>query len=157
LDRISSHLGVEVTDAVRSKIMRANRAKDTGPEISLRKALHARGFRFRKNVKGLPGTPDVVLPRYRTVVFVHGCYWHHHAGCRRATIPKQNSGFWQEKFEANRRRDARNVEALLALGWRVGIVWECANTSEASASLAAFLNNHTAHVFEWPPTLDEPI
>lgn len=137
--------------------MRANRAKDTGPEISLRKALHALGFRFRKNVQDLPGTPDVVFPRFRAVVFVHGCYWHHHEGCRRATVPKQNSGFWKEKFEANRRRDARNVEALLALGWRVGVVWECANASEGSVAVAAFLTNRTEHEFEWPPTLDTSV
>ena len=142
--------GADVTDLVRSKIMRANRAKDTGPEIRLRKALHAMGFRFRVNVRTLPGSPDVVLPKYRTALFVHGCYWHHHAGCKRATVPKQNADFWREKFERNRIRDAENTQALLALGWRVGVVWECAGDDATFRAVAAFIASAFPTFEDWP-------
>jgi DNA mismatch endonuclease (patch repair protein) len=109
----------------RSWNMSRIRGKDTKPEKDMRSALHRLGFRFRKNVKNLPGNPDIVLPKYRTVVFVHGCFWHCHKGCPYAYQPKTNSGFWSEKLQGNVQRDARNIEKLIALGWQVITVWEC--------------------------------
>lgn len=100
------------------------RGKDTKPERIVRSFLHRAGLRFRLHAK-LPGKPDLVLPKYRTVVLVHGCFWHRHEGCRYATTPASNSAFWQEKFAANFRRD-RKVEAELeAAGWRVCVIWSC--------------------------------
>ncbi|UXU76276.1 very short patch repair endonuclease [Paracoccus sp. SMMA_5_TC] len=101
------------------------RGKDTGPEIAVRKALHAAGFRFRLHRRDLPGTPDIVLPALRTAVFVHGCFWHRHEGCRNATVPGTRTGFWLAKFTANAERDAKNGAALEALGWKVVVIWEC--------------------------------
>lgn len=101
------------------------RSKDTTPEIILRKALHSRGFRFRLHYKTLPGKPDIVLPKYRTVIFVNGCFWHGHANCRYSTIPKTNSEFWEEKISRNRERDALCVGLLQARSWNVIVVWEC--------------------------------
>ncbi len=99
--------------------------KNTGPELKLRKSLHRRGFRYRLNVKGLPGSPDLVFPKYKAVIFVHGCFWHAHEGCKFATKPLTREKFWKDKFEANRERDQRNYYALESLGWRVLVVWEC--------------------------------
>ena len=106
-------------------MMAAIRGKDTKPEMVVRRFLHRAGFRFRLHVKDLPGKPDIVLPRYRTVILVHGCYWHRHPGCHFATTPKTNSAFWLDKFEKNVERDRRNVEQLEKAGWRVIIAWEC--------------------------------
>lgn len=101
------------------------RGTDTTPEIKVRKALHAMGFRYRKNVRSLPGTPDIVLPKYRSVIFVNGCFWHGHKDCRYYTIPKTNTDFWQAKVNRNKERDQEVFRALEALQWRVIIVWEC--------------------------------
>ncbi|WP_080417161.1 very short patch repair endonuclease [Burkholderia ubonensis] len=109
----------------RSERMAKIRGKDTCPELTLRRILHRAGFRYRLHNSKLPGRPDIVLPRYRSVVFVHGCFWHHHEGCRIATIPKSNTQFWIEKFGKNMVRDARVKIELEKLGWRVFIVWEC--------------------------------
>ena len=111
---------------VRSRMMSKVRGKNTAPEIALRKALHGRGFRFRVNVKTLPGTPDIVLPKWRTVLFVHGCFWHRHEGCRFAYSPRSNEAFWQQKFSANIARDRKVANELDQLGWQFLIVWECA-------------------------------
>jgi DNA mismatch endonuclease (patch repair protein) len=105
--------------------MRAIRNKNTQPEISLRKALHANGLRFRLNIRKLPGTPDIVLPKYHAVIFVHGCFWHGH-DCPLFKLPSTRPDFWREKIERNRANDIKAMEALLASGWRVGVVWECA-------------------------------
>lgn len=110
----------------RSSVMARIRSKDTKPELLIRKALHARGYRFRLHRKDLPGRPDIVLPRYRTVIFVHGCFWHAHANCHLAVMPHSNEAFWAKKLSANRQRDIRNVEDLETMGWRVLIIWECA-------------------------------
>ncbi|WP_409212711.1 very short patch repair endonuclease [Pseudomonas brassicacearum] len=99
--------------------------QNTKPEIIIRQALHARGFRFRLHVKSLPGKPDLVLPKYKTVVFVHGCFWHGHA-CRYYKIPKTRSDFWLEKIGKNQARDRLQVTSLRENGWRVLIIWECA-------------------------------
>jgi len=112
-------------DAVRSRIMRSVSTRNSGPELSVRRALHGAGLRFRLHVQSLPGTPDIVLPAKRTVVFVHGCFWHRHEGCRYASSPKTRQEFWSAKFEKNVARDKANKQALHALGWRVVEVWEC--------------------------------
>ncbi|ADZ72761.1 very short patch repair endonuclease [Polymorphum gilvum] len=109
----------------RSERMSRIRSSNTAPEVALRRAMHALGFRFRLHSKGLPGKPDIVLPRYKTVIFVHGCFWHRHRGCKVATTPKTNTEFWVEKFDRNVARDARTREQLERLGWRVIVVWEC--------------------------------
>lgn len=109
----------------RSRNMAAIKGRDTKPEMVLRRALHARGLRFRLHRKDLPGRPDLVFPARRAVVFVHGCFWHRHGGCRYATTPATRVEFWLEKFAANVARDQRACRQLLALGWRVGVVWEC--------------------------------
>lgn len=109
----------------RSERMSRIRSSNTAPEVALRRAMHAIGFRFRLHSKGLPGKPDIVLPRHKTVSFVHGCFWHRHSGCKIATTPKTNTEFWVEKFDRNVVRDARTREQLEGLGWRVIVVWEC--------------------------------
>lgn len=109
----------------RSYIMSRIRGKDTRPEILVRKYLFSRGLRFRKNDRRYPGTPDIVLPKYRTMVFVHGCFWHLHEGCKYAVMPKSNVDFWKKKLYGNRERDRRNQRELEEMGWKVIIVWEC--------------------------------
>ena len=99
--------------------------KGTKPEIILRKALFDKGFRYRVNVGNLPGKPDIVLPKYKSVIFVHGCFWHGHSGCKHAYVPKSNTEFWINKIEMNRRRDIATEQKLIAAGWRVITVWEC--------------------------------
>ena len=99
--------------------------RDTAPEILVRRIAHRLGFRFRLYRKDLPGRPDLVFPRYRTVVFVHGCFWHRHRDCQYAYTPKTRVRFWTEKFSLNVIRDQRNEEALICLGWRVLVIWEC--------------------------------
>lgn len=105
--------------------MSHNRAKDTGPEKLLRHSLWKRGFRYRINAKDLPGSPDIVLPKYRTAIFVHGCFWHGHYGCKYYTIPKTNTEFWVAKVARNKKRDQEVWRKLEAKGWYVIIVWEC--------------------------------
>ncbi|MBV5634659.1 DNA mismatch endonuclease Vsr [Pseudomonas aeruginosa] len=114
-----------LSPAERSERMSRIRSKDTKPELVLRKILHGLGLRYRLNGAGLPGKPDLVFPRYKTVVFVHGCFWHRHDGCKIATTPKSNVPFWIEKFDRNTARDAQVKKVLEEKGWRVIIVWEC--------------------------------
>ena len=109
----------------RSLVMSRIRGKDTKPERTVRSLVHALGFRFRLHRRDLPGAPDLVFPRLRKVIFVHGCFWHRHHKCRLAYRPKTNAGFWDAKFEANVARDARALQALMTLGWEVEVVWEC--------------------------------
>ena len=104
--------------------MAAVKGRDTKPELIVRRHLHAAGFRFRLNARDLPGRPDIVLPKYRTVVFVHGCFWHQH-DCRSFKWPKTRATFWKNKIKKNAERDTRKQNELRALGWRVVIVWEC--------------------------------
>lgn len=110
----------------RSWNMSRIRGKDTKPEIVLRSLMHRAGFRYRLHDKRLPGKPDLVLPRYKTAIFVNGCYWHRHEGCTKATTPKTNTAFWTKKFEDTIERDARKKSELIERGWRVITVWECA-------------------------------
>lgn len=114
-----------LTPAQRSERMSRIRSANTKPEVALRKALHRLGFRFRLHGRRLPGKPDIVLPKYRTVIFVHGCFWHRHEGCKIATTPKTNTEFWVEKFSRNSLRDSATAEELKRSGWRVIIAWEC--------------------------------
>jgi DNA mismatch endonuclease (patch repair protein) len=109
----------------RSECMSKIRSKDTKPELTLRKALFAKGFRYRVNDTKLPGKPDIVLPKYKTVIFVHGCFWHGHEGCKYAYTPKTNTKFWVDKITSNAERDKVNLQKLTALGWNVLTVWEC--------------------------------
>ena len=109
----------------RSQIMRSVLSKNTRPEKAVRSLLHRRGFRFSLHRKELPGEPDIVLPKWSTVVFVHGCFWHRHPRCKRASMPADNSEYWQAKFSRNKARDKANRKKLEKLGWRVIIVWEC--------------------------------
>jgi len=109
----------------RSEIMGRIKGKNTKPEMILRSQLFKRGFRFRVNKKDLPGKPDIVLPKYRTAIFVHGCFWHYHKDCREGRIPSTNTKFWKEKLERNIAKDEKNVEALKNKGWNVVVVWEC--------------------------------
>jgi DNA mismatch endonuclease (patch repair protein) len=109
----------------RSACMSKIRSKDTKPELALRKALFARRFRFRVNDRKLPGKPDIVLPKYKTVIFLHGCFWHRHESCKYAYTPKTNTEFWVEKITSNKERDKINMQKLNALEWNVLIVWEC--------------------------------
>jgi DNA mismatch endonuclease, patch repair protein len=115
-----------VSNEVRSRMMSRVRRQHSAPELAVRGQLFRKGFRYRLHPPWMPGTPDFVLPRYRAVVFVHGCFWHRHAGCVLAAVPKTNSQFWAKKFASNEARDSDAVNKTLMLGWRVAIVWECA-------------------------------
>lgn len=128
---------IDVVDKkTRSRMMAGIRGKDTKPELDLRRALHQSGLRYRLHVAGLPGRPDIVLPKYSAIVEVHGCFWHRHERCLFCTTPASNTLFWKSKFRETVRRDRRNQEALRKLGWRVAIVWEC-SVKEAGAEAVA--------------------
>ncbi len=114
-----------VDQKTRTRMMSGIRGKNTKPEMLLRRGLHRAGFRFRLHRKSLPGSPDIVLPRWKAVIFVNGCFWHRHENCRFATTPATRTEFWSAKFEANVARDKRNIDALLAAEWRVAVAWEC--------------------------------
>ena len=109
----------------RSKNMSAIKGKDTKPEVTVRKYLFSQGFRYRKNVSNLPGKPDIVLAKYKTAIFINGCFWHLHEGCKYFVWPQQNADFWKEKISANAARDKQKYQALKELGFRVIIIWEC--------------------------------
>lgn len=98
---------------------------DTSIEVSVRKYLFARGFRYRKNIVKLPGKPDIVLPKYKTVIFIHGCFWHRHEGCKMAAMPKTRQEYWMPKFERNINNDKKHIEELEKEGWKVIVIWEC--------------------------------
>lgn len=110
---------------VRSYNMSQIKGKDTTPEIQVRKYLFSKGFRYRKNVSNMPGKPDIVLPKYHTCIFVNGCFWHRHVGCKYAAIPKTRQSFWEDKFKKTVANDRENVKQLKNAGWKVLIVWEC--------------------------------
>lgn len=119
-----------VDPARRSANMAKIRGKDTAPEWKVRRVAHRMGLRFRLHRKDLPGRPDLVFPKHRLVVFVHGCFWHRHKGCRRTTMPSTRTEFWSSKFAATVERDARQMAALHVLGWRVLVLWECSLKSD---------------------------
>ena len=135
---------VDIVDkATRSRMMGGIKGANTKPERDLRAALHAQGFRYRLHAKNIVGRPDLVFPKYRAVVFVHGCFWHRHEGCRYATTPATRPEFWQAKFEANVARDKRAETELQAAGWRVAIVWECALNKKSK------IDSTVDHVAAW--------
>jgi DNA mismatch endonuclease (patch repair protein) len=172
--RLLSHFYVEIyqvtrprrsrlTDVVdsmtRSRMMSGIRGKNTKPELALRKALHSRGFRYRLNDCRLPGRPDLVLPKYRTAILVHGCFWHRHEECRYATSPSTRPEFWQAKFDANTRRDREVQELLTKQGWRVATVWECAlkrqdHVTAAADLLASWLPSSSPTIEIPPPAFE---
>lgn len=126
----------------RSANMARIQAKNTAPELIVRKAAHRLGFRFRLHRKDLPGKPDLVFPRLKKIVFVHGCFWHRHEACQFAYMPKSNVSFWHKKFEGNKARDKKNLQLLKAQGWDVLVIWEC-ETGDATNlydQLGAFLS-----------------
>jgi len=128
----------------RSWNMSRIRSADTKPEMIVRSYLHGNGFRFRLHVKNLPGHPDIVLPKYKTVVEVRGCFWHRHPGCRSATTPSSNTDYWQAKFKRNVERDKKHADELKALGWRLIVVWECEISKRCfpPKELADFVTDH---------------
>jgi len=109
----------------RSERMSRIRSKDSAPELKLRSIIHGMGFRYRLHVKDLPGKPDLVFPSRRSVIFMHGCFWHRHKRCKLARLPKSNLDFWKQKLETNKKRDKTNQNKLIKQGWRVLVVWEC--------------------------------
>lgn len=149
-----------VDKPTRSRMMSGIRGRNTRPELTLRKALHRLGFRYRLHGRKLPGRPDLVFPKYQAVVFVHGCFWHRHKGCSYTTTPASNAEFWQAKFAENTTRDARNIQRLRQAGWRIGVVWECVTrrhpTEEVAAKVAAWLKSDMRE-WELPePSSDQP-
>lgn len=143
-----------VSQEVRSRMMAGIRGKNTKPEMLVRRFLHAKGFRYRLHDKALPGKPDMVLPRYQTVIFVHGCFWHRHLACQFATTPSTNRSFWLKKFEKNEVRDRLAAETLISLGWKVIILWECGLRSGEAAECLAWLplqiTKGTEPLLHWP-------
>lgn len=124
----------------RSWNMSRIKGSDTKPELVVRSFLHKHGFRFRLHVKNLPGKPDIVLPKYKTVIEIRGCYWHRHEGCKFAYTPKSNLDFWNAKFKENVARDAKNDEVLSAMGWQVIVIWECETATSFEDKLSYLLN-----------------
>jgi DNA mismatch endonuclease (patch repair protein) len=143
-----------VSKAVRSRMMSSIRGRGTRPEMAVRRYLHGRGFRYRLHDRSLPGTPDLVLPRYKAVIFVHGCFWHRHAGCHLAATPASNQEFWLKKLSANAERDQRNLQKLLRDGWRVIVIWECGirllGKSENLDWLPTAIRTEEYGIMEWP-------
>lgn len=145
----------DIVDPVtRSKIMASIRGKNTKPELQVRRGLHALGVRFRLHRPDLPGSPDLVFPKYRVALFVHGCFWHRHDSCKLAYTPSSNRQEWQEKFSGNVARDRRQISLLLQAGWRVFVIWECAlravDLSELLVAIAAELKTGERTYREWP-------
>ena len=128
-----------VSEDRRSAIMASVGSKNTAPELIVRRILHALGYRFRLHRKDLPGKPDVVLPKYRTCLFIHGCFWHRHPNCKKSSLPKSNTSFWEKKFERNIHRDYEVTATLRSMGWNVVIIWEC--QTKSPALLAELLSN----------------
>ncbi|MEH6800039.1 MAG: DNA mismatch endonuclease Vsr [Halopseudomonas sabulinigri] len=140
-----------VDSATRSRMMSGIRGKDTAPELTVRRFLHARGYRFRLHRKDLPGSPDLILTKHRLVIFVHGCFWHRHPGCFYATSPATRRDFWQNKLNRNAQRDEEQRLLLAGLGWRVLVVWECGirHAADEMEEIAHFIDGDTA-LGHWP-------
>lgn len=139
------------TPEQRRRNMSAVKGKDTKPELLVRKWLHAAGYRFRLHVKDLPGKPDIVLPKYKTVIFVNGCFWHQHARCKHASIPTSNIDFWVKKLTSNIERDKKNYQELKKAGWTVTVIWECEvksvlNTPEGIAKILKIQDKNFSNV-----------
>lgn len=145
-----------VDAATRSRMMAGIRVKNTRPEIIIRKGLHARGFRYSLHPKGLPGKPDIVMPRWHVTIFIHGCFWHRH-GCSLSKLPVSNPAFWESKLAANRSRDDVVKRQLAAAGWRTAIVWECATRGRLARERLTCLIDRLATWIrdqDGPPTLE---
>lgn len=129
----------------RSEVMSRVRATDTKPEMLVRQLVHGLGYRFRLHREGLPGRPDLVFPRHRRVIFVHGCFWHQHGGCAKASIPASNNAFWEAKLSRNVERDQENVTALCRIGWQALVIWECETRDRTvlAARVRAFLESQS--------------
>lgn len=144
---------VDVVDSTtRSRMMSGIKGKDTRPEMVVRRFLHSEGFRYRLHVSKLPGKPDIVLPKYKVAIFVHGCFWHRHKGCKYTTNPDQNRNKWQDKFSQNVERDQKQIKHLIDLGWRVIVLWECglrARENKLIWMVEQIKNGHSTFL-EWP-------
>ncbi|MEJ7139227.1 very short patch repair endonuclease [Amphibiibacter pelophylacis] len=140
-----------VPPAVRSRMMAGIRGSHTRPELAVRHELHRRGYRYRLHGRDLPGRPDIVLPRWQAVIFVHGCFWHGH-DCALFRLPGTRTGFWQDKIARNRERDADHLAALTALGWRTAVVWECALRGRGALGLTPVADALEAWLHA-PPTM----
>ncbi|WP_417764796.1 very short patch repair endonuclease [Shewanella chilikensis] len=140
-----------VDQAARSRMMSSIKGKNTKPEMTVRRLLHAAGFRYRLHRKDLPGKPDLLLPKYNLVIFVHGCFWHQHQGCHYAYTPASNSEKWKEKLEGNRQRDLAQQQQLLEMGWRVLVIWECGlkHLEKEIPEIISIILGHSA-ISEWP-------
>ena len=142
---------VDVVDGpTRSRMMRGISGKNTFPELMVRSYLHAHGFRFRLHNRKLPGSPDIVLPKYRLCIFIHGCFWHRHQGCSYSTNPATRAEFWQEKFRGNVARDKRNIGDLQIGGWRVFVIWECGMRRKLDLKWLPSKVKGKLRYFEWP-------
>jgi DNA mismatch endonuclease (patch repair protein) len=136
----------DIVDAqTRSRMMRGIKGANTAPELKVRRRLHSEGLRFRLRARDLPGRPDIVFRSLRTAVFVHGCFWHQHPGCKYATTPDSNAQFWRDKLQANVRRDERKATELQARGWTVEIVWECATPADLDDLVRRILGRRADH------------
>ena len=129
-----------VTKEKRSWLMSQVKSKNTTPELIVRKYLHKKGLRYRLHKKDLPGKPDIVLSKYRTIIFVNGCFWHGHKGCKKARLPKTRSAWWEGKMASNQRKDKKNKTALKREGWNVIVVWQCKLQKNPSITLQRLLN-----------------
>ena len=144
-----------VSSARRSCMMAGIRSRNTKPERVLRTILHAQGFRYRLGTKILNIEPDIVLPKYHTAIFVHGCFWHRHSNCQYATTPKSNSEKWQDKFTANIERDSRSTKALIEAGWRVVVIWECWTKRKLDISwLSEWIKKGETPYVSWPESIN---
>ena len=141
-----------VDQLTRSRMMAGIKSKNTKPELIVRRFLHSQGFRYRLHDNKLPGKPDIVLPKYKMIIFVHGCFWHRHLSCKLATKPEQNQEKWQKKFMQNKDRDRKHIAELLGQGWRVTVIWECGLRSAKFNLL--WCENHIKYgikqFFQWP-------
>lgn len=134
-----------LTREERSERMSRVRSQDSKPELAVRRLVHSLGYRYRLHGRHLPGNPDLVFTSRRKVIFVHGCFWHRHNGCKNTRLPKSRLGFWKPKLEENKRRDTRNKRKLTGLGWSYLVIWECEvkNTEKLTARIVAFLDDET--------------
>jgi DNA mismatch endonuclease (patch repair protein) len=141
-----------VSADVRSRMMAGIKGQNTKPEIAVRKLLHKNGFRFRLHYSDLPGKPDIVLPRYKLCIFIHGCFWHRHEGCKYTTFPKTKVDFWEKKFSDTQARDRKNVNALREAGWRTFEIWECGTKGSTPdlAWLPSAIRDMTIEILNWP-------
>lgn len=142
-----------VDKQTRSRMMAGIKAKDTQPEMKVRRFLHAKGFRYRLHVRTLPGKPDICLPRYRVVILIQGCFWHRHKGCKLNYMPASNKDVWRAKFKQNVQRDRKNIRALIKDGWRIIVLWECGLRENESSQLdwlpIEIKDGDDVHI-EWP-------